>query len=406
MNELLLGLRCSECSSFFDPSGFYCCPKCGGILESVYEYEKVQKNFKGEDLWKYGQLLPTRSRSNLFVGATPLYKPIFLNERLGLDLWVKDETKNPTHSLKDRASAIVTVLAKELGYKEVTCASTGNAATSLAGLSASEGLKSYIFVPRTISLPKLVQLQAFNARIIKIDASYDDCYDLCNKLAGRYGWYNRNTAYNPYTLDGKKTVAFEIAEQLDWEVPDKVFVPVGDGCIISSVWKGFVELEKIGLTDGLPELIGVQAEGCKPLKEAFDKNLDDVIAEPNTLADSIAVGKPRNGFMALRDVRDSKGKFVSVTDEEMFEAMKLLGATTGIFGELAGVASIAAVKKEIAEKNLDGSERVVALITGSGLKDIEAATKLLKRPVMIEADEDKIREHIDADVKGHQNLYR
>jgi threonine synthase len=390
MNELLLGLRCSRCSTFFDPSELYCCPRCGGILESTYDYEKVE-GFEGEYLWKYGQLLPTRGRA--FVGTTPLYSSVQLNEELGVDLWIKDETKNPTHSLKDRASAIVVALARELGYTEVTCASTGNAATSLAGLSASEGLKSYIFVPKTISMAKLVQLQAFNAVILRIDATYDDCYDLCNRVAEEYGWYNRNTAYNPYTLDGKKTVAFKVGEQLGWEVPDKVFVPVGDGCIISGVWKGFVELEKIGLIDRLPELVGVQAEGCRPLKEAFDKNLDGyVVAEPNTLADSIAVCRPRNGFMALRDVRSSKGKFISVTDREMFEAMRLLGATTGIFGELAGVAGFAAIIKEVAEENLDGSERIVTLITGSGLKDVEAAKKFFGRVDLLDAD--KIHEYL------------
>ncbi len=396
MNERLIGLTCSKCGNFYRPDeGPYLCPECCGVLETLYDYEKIEK-FEGKDLWRYRQLLPSSGRTNLLVGVTPLYRSDALNEELGInDLWVKDETRNPTYSLKDRASAVVVVLARELGCKTVTCASTGNAATSLAGLSASEGLKCHIFAPKTISAPKLVQLQAFNARVLKIDASYDDCYDLCNRFAEKYNWYNRNTAYNPYTLDGKKTVAFEIAEQLEWEVPNKIFVPVGDGCIVSSVWKGFVELQKIGLTDGLPELIGVQADGCKPLKESFDKNKGCERAEPKTLAGSIAVGKPRNGFMALRDVRNSKGKFVSVTDKEMFEATKLLGSTTGIFGELAGVASVAAIKKEMENGKLDEGEKVVALITGSGLKDVEVALKLFEKIDLLEADEGKIYEHIE-----------
>ena len=398
MNEKLIGLGCSECGNFYGPDEApYLCPSCGGVLETVYDYEKIGK-FEGKDLWRYNPLLPTTNRTNLWVGGTPLYKPAILNEKLGLDFWIKDETQNPTHSLKDRASAIVVMLGKELGYKGVACASTGNAATSLAGISASEGLKSYIFAPKTISAPKLAQLQAFGAKILKIDASYDDCYDICNHFAKEYNWYNRNTAYNPYTIDGKKTVAFEIAEELHWEVPDRIYVPVGDGCIISSVWKGFIELEKIGLTDKLPELIGVQAEGCSPLKEAFDKRLDRCEkVKPNTLADSIAVGKPRNGFMALRDVRNSKGRFVSVTDEEMFQAMRLLGSTTGIFGELAAVASVAAAIKETG-RNAE-TESAIALITGSGLKG--NVWELFSDKIqMIEADEDKIREYIEADARG------
>ena len=402
MNEKLLGLRCSQCATFFKPDeALYTCPKCKGVLETVYDYEKIEGQFDGEDLWRYRQLLPTTNRTNLWVGRTPLYKSTILNEKLGLDdLWIKDETKNPTHSLKDRASAIVVALAKELGYKTITCASTGNAASALAGISASEGIESCIFVPENIPLPKLIQLQTFNARVFRIKASYDDCFDLCNRIADKYGWYNRNTAYNPYTLDGKKTVAFEIAEQL--KVPDKIFVPVGDGCIISSVWKGFVEFQKLGIINNLPELVGVQAAGCKPLKDGFDlgKKVPDV-AKPSTLAESIAVGNPRNGFMALRDVRKSKGKFVSVSDEEMFEAMKLLGSTTGIFGELAGVASVAAIKKEKEENNIDRNEKVVGLITGSGLKDIEAAVKLFGKTDLIEADEEKICERINR-MKWHK----
>jgi threonine synthase len=393
MNEKLLGLKCSQCGSFFEPSKvLYCCPKCGGILETVYNYEKIERDFKGEDLWKYGQLLPTSRRSKLLVGSTPLYKFASLNEELGLrKLWIKDDTKNPTGSLKDRASAVVVVLAKELGYKAVACASTGNAACSLAGIAASEGIESYIFAPKSILLPKLNQLQIFNAKILKINASYDECFELCNQIAKKYNWYNRNTAYNPYTLDGKKTVAFEIVEQLRWKVPDKVFIPVGDGCIISSVWKGFKELREIGIIDEMPMLIGVQAEGCKPLKDAFDKNKEKPErTKPKTIAESIAVGEPKNGAMALRDVRKSKGKFVSVSDKEMLQAMKLLASTTGIFGELAGVASLAAIKKEGKKGNWDEDERTVALITGSGLKDIEVTSKLLEKVKLIKPKKEEI----------------
>jgi len=379
LNEHLVGLRCMRCHRQFPDFDLYSCPRCGGVLETIYEPQSFEVK-KGEDMWRYSPLLPTKRRTRLRVGGTPLY-------RLDDNIYIKDDTRNPTHSLKDRASAVVVQLAKEFGYRAVACASTGNAAVSLAGISASEGIPSYILVPNSISKEKLCLLLVFGAHVLLIDASYDDCFDLCTELAEGEGWYNRNTAYNPYTLDGKKTVAFEIADQLHYQVPDRVYVPVGDGCIISAVWKGFRELYALGVIDRLPELVGVQAEGCSPLATAFDRGVDRIErVQPDTLAESIAVGVPRNGEMALRDVRASGGKFVTVSDGEMVEAMKHLASTVGIFGELAGVASMAGLMKEQREGEKKGKENetAVVLITGSGVKDMERTSDFLQRPPVLE----------------------
>jgi len=371
MNKRMIELRCSRCGKVFKPDEIEYTCDCGGILETVYDHSEVR--FEGEDMWRYRELLPIRSRTKLHVGGTPLYS--FDDE----NIMVKDETRNPSASLKDRASAVVASIAKASGYKRVSCASTGNAGVSLACLCASEALESYIFVPETASKQKLAQLRAYGANVVTIDATYDECYDICNSVSEQRGLYNRNTAYNPYTIDGKKTVAFEIAEQLDFKVPSYIFVPVGDGCIISGVWKGFKDLKDCGFIKDMPVLIGVQADGCNPLAREFDNGAGSKTKAElktgietettKTKAESIAVCRPRNGFMALRDVRESGGHFVTVSDEEMFDSLKLLASKTGIFAELASASTIAAIRKEKSEKKIDKKDECVAIITGSGLKD-------------------------------------
>ncbi|MGB9615497.1 MAG: threonine synthase, partial [Fervidobacterium sp.] len=306
-------LKCLICGTeYSEDEVMYTCPKCGneGILEVQYNYKKVSEEFSTKSLkrsheysmWRYLPLLPVNDPKQigpLKVGWTPLYNVKRLREKLKLDgLWIKDDGRNPTASLKDRASAIAIVKAREAGKEIVTCASTGNAASSLAGAAASVGIKSYIFVPRTAPKAKIAQLLIFGSTVFTIKGTYDEAFDLSIEATERLGWYNRNTAYNPYMVEGKKTVALEIAEQLEFDVPDYIFVPVGDGCIISGVYKGFKDLLNLKITNKLPILVGVQAEGCSPIVDAVNNNTEVRFVTPNTIADSISVDLPRDGVRA------------------------------------------------------------------------------------------------------------
>jgi len=315
------------------------------------------------------------------VGWTPLYQAKRLGEKLGLsNLYLKDEGRNPTASLKDRASAIGVVKAQELGKKVITCASTGNAASSLAGLAASVGMRNVIFVPESAPKAKVAQLLIFGAQVIMIKGTYDQAFDLCLEASDEFGWYSRNTAYNPYLSEGKKTAGLEVCEQLGWQAPDRVFVSVGDGCIIGGLHKGFKDLLALGFIERLPKLVGVQAEGAAPLVRAWETGKFEPIV-PNTLADSISVGVPRDRVKALRAVRESGGKYVAVSDEEILEAMRQLG-TEAVFAEPAGAAGFAGLVKLADE--IDPQELIVVLVTGNGLKDVESAIKATKEPPKIE----------------------
>lgn len=392
-------LKCLLCGSEYNPDEVtYTCPKCGndGILEVIYDYEEIKKHFSKESLqsnkdysmWRYLPLLPVNDPSKigpLKVGWTPLYEAKRIREDLGIPyLWIKDDGRNPTASLKDRASAIAVVKAQELGKKVVTCASTGNAASSLAGASASVGLKNYIFVPRTAPKAKIAQLLVFGATVLAVKGSYDEAFDLSIKATEKFGWYNRNTAFNPYMVEGKKTVALEIIEQMNFEVPDYVFVSVGDGCIISGVAKGYKDMLSLGFIDKIPKLVAVQAEGCKPIVDAVNGDGSVKFVKPDTIADSIAVGIPRNRVMAVRDVKESGGFGVAVSDEEILSAIKYLGSTQGIFAEPAGATGFAGMLKALKEGKISKNDKIVVIVTGNGLKDVESAQKAGGTPIEIE----------------------
>lgn len=385
-------LRCISCGKEFGVNEIkYTCSSCGGNIEVVYDYNLIKKRIDIEelkenryyDIWRYIDLLPIedlKGISSLKVGYTPLYKNEKISDELGIgSVYIKDDTRNPSGSLKDRASAIVLKKLFDL-YDEdkriIATASTGNAASSLSCLSASLGIKNIIFVPQTIPLPKLTQLLIFGAKVIMVKGNYDDAFDLCIKACDEFGWYNRSSGYNPYTREGKKTVSFEICEQLEWEVPDYIFVPVGDGNIISGVWKGFLEFRKIGFIDKLPKLIGVQAEGSDSIYLAYNKKLS--LPQPvsgNTICDSISVKLPRDGVAALIAIKESQGGVVHVEDKEVLNAMSEFSSKTGIFAEPSASATYAALKKATANKVINKNESVLLLITGSGLKDIENAKK-------------------------------
>jgi len=317
----------------------------------------------------------------LRVGWTPLYH---VKGVLGLlELYIKDDSLNPTASLKDRATSVAVARATQEGVKAVAAASTGNAGCSLAGFAAASRMPCYIFVPKTAPRPKVAQLLVYGATVFTVDGSYDDAFDLANKAIERYGWYNRCCAVNPYLVEGKKTVAFEICEQLDFQAPDRVFVPVGDGCIMSGTYTGFAEFLKLGFIDKMPELIGVQAEGASPVKQVFESGGELVPCSACTIADSIAVGHPRNWRKAVRAITASGGTVMTVTDDEIIGAIRELAQGTGIFGEPAGVAAFAGLTKAVREGMVEPDERIAVLMTGSGLKDTEAAMKSIGEPLAI-----------------------
>lgn len=385
-------LECVECGTRYQPrTGLYTCSACGirGILDVVYDYERAAPELtrdslaaNGEtSLWRYLPLLPVESRRHiqpLQVGWTPLYRADRLAGLLELErLYVKDDGRNPTGSFKDRASAVGVVRALEEGATVIAASSTGNAASSLAGFAASAGIRTFIFVPEAAPEAKLTQLLVYGANVIQVEGTYDEAYYLCEDAVARWGWYNRNCAVNPYLIEGKKTVAFEIAEQLGWQVPDWVVMAVGDGCSLAGAGKGFRELLQLGLIDRVPRLLGVQAEGSAPLADAFergDERIDGLI--PDTLADSIAVGKPRNGAKLLRQVRSSGGLLLRVSDAETLEAMMLLARQTGVFAEPAGTAAMAGLVKARQAGIIDGAESVVVVATGNGLKDVKSARQV------------------------------
>jgi threonine synthase len=399
-------LKCLLCGTEYDPTEVkYTCPKCGndGILEVIYDYKEIKKHFSKESLknnenytmWRYLPLLPLDDPEKigpLKVGWTPLYTADRIRENLGMpNLWIKDDGRNPTASLKDRASAIAVAKARELGEEAITCASTGNAASSLAGAAASVGIKTYIFVPKTAPKAKIAQLLVFGATVFAVNGTYDEAFDLSIKATEVFGWYNRNTAFNPYMVEGKKTVALEIIEQMNFEVPDYVFVSVGDGCIISGVAKGYKDMLALGLIDKMPKLVAVQAEGCKPIVDAVNGDGKVKFVEPDTIADSIAVGIPRNRIMAVRDVKESGGFGIAVSDEEIISAIKYLGSTQGIFAEPAGATGFAGMIKALKEGKISKNDKVTVIVTGNGLKDVNSAIRAGGNPIIIEPEISEVK---------------
>lgn len=374
------------------------CKQCGGILDIKYDYAAIRAKLtpkalserRESSMWRYLEFLPVTGeskRKKLRVGCSPFYEAPALAEQLSLKaLYIKDDGVNPTASLKDRASAMAVVKAEEAGADTIACSSTGNAASSLAGNAAAAGFATYIFVPERAPKGKVAQLLTFGAHVISVKGSYEDTFRLSAEAIERWGWYNRNAAINPYLMEGKKTVALEIAEQLNWQMTDYVAISVGDGCTIAGVWKGFKDLYAAGFIDRLPRLISVQAEGCCPLNRAIAEGKDWYPMEENTLADSIAVGVPRNADKALNAIRESNGLVVNVSDDEILSAMRLLGTTCGVFGEPAGVTGTAGVKKAATLGLLPKDATVTSVVTGSGLKDVANAMKAAGEPLSLEPD--------------------
>jgi threonine synthase len=349
-------------------------------------------------MWRYKPLLPIASDSPvppLRVGMTPLYDSARVAEGLGVKrVWVKDDGQNPTGSFKDRASAMVVARAMELGIRTVSTASTGNAAAALAGISASVGINTIIFVPASAPEAKIAQLLIYGAIVLLVEDTYDVAFDLCYQMCLEEGWYCRNTAINPFTTEGKKTAAYEIAEQLGWNVPDVVIVGVGDGNIIAGVYKGFFDLLQLGWIERIPRLIGVQAEGSSALVYAWRHAIaaQDMQPQPaETIADSISAGLPRDRAKALRAVRETSGAFVAVPDDEILAAIPVFARLTGVFAEPSCAAVYAGAQRAVQSGLIHKSESVALLMTGNGLKDIRRAQQSVGQGLRVKPDLDSVR---------------
>jgi threonine synthase len=392
MNHVI-HLKCLICGTEYQPNEIeYVCPKHGneGIVDVRYDYDLIGKQIsrrqlkenRDNSIWRYKPLLPVNKGAEvppLSVGWTPLYDAPRLASGLGLkNVWVKDDGRQPTASFKDRASAIAIVKAREKGAKIITTASTGNAAAALSGLSASMQQQNVIFVPESAPPAKIAQLLVFGSTVMLVKGTYDQAFELCLDAAAEYGWYNRNTGYNPYMTEGKKTASYEICEQLDWQAPDVIFVGVGDGCIIGGLHKGLKDLKALGWIDQMPRLMGVQAAGSSFMVQAWE-NGEDVLTKPaaeaTTLADSISAGLPRDRLKAMAAVKETNGAYIKVTDDEILAAIPALARGSGVFGEPAGATAYAGLVKAVEQDLVFRSDRIVVLNTGNGLKDIAGAMK-------------------------------
>ncbi len=381
-------LQCIECKAEYPPSLIiYTCPKCGDLLDVVYDYSELIDIDLAElwskrafNVWRYRELLPVLSSDpvTLNEGGTGLHRSKRLGELLShSEVYVKNEGENPTGSFKDRGMTVGVTRAKELGSKVVICASTGNTSASLAAYAAKAGLHCIVLVPSgKVALGKLAQAMIHGARVILVKENFDYALRVVRKLSSIYPLYLLNSV-NPYRLEGQRTLAYEVYEQLGCKVPDVVIVPVGNAGNISAIWKGFKELKLLGLTDRTPRMIGVQAEGAAPLARTLRENSHELLRVPNpeTIATAIRIGAPVNWKKALRAVRESRGTIITVSDEEILEAQRLLASTEGLFVEPASAASIAGLAKATSQGLVDKGEVVVCVATGHGLKDPEIVFK-------------------------------
>jgi len=400
------GYECSLCGQFYAADEVqYTCPKDGGNLNVVLDYDRIRQQVQVEDilsqtepsLWRYLPLLPVSDPGGLgtplrAAGWTPVFSPTRLAKELGLDmLWVKDESRNPTASFKDRASAVVIGRARQIKAEVVVTASTGNAGAALAGLSAAVGQRAVIFAPRTAPPAKVAQLLVYGAQVILVDGTYDDAFDLTIQAAEEFDWYCRNTGFNPFTAEGKKTAALEI-----WELatrgaihhthskPLTIFVSVGDGNIISGIHKGFKDLQALGWLEQMPRLIGVQAAGSAAIANAYLAGNETIVpVSATTLADSISVDLPRDGVRAVRAATQTGGAYLTVPDEAILAAIAELGKV-GIFAEPAGATAYAGLVQALKQGLVNSSDPVLVLNTGSGLKDVKAAMQAVHEAPIIE----------------------
>jgi len=378
-------LRCRECGREYDVAPIFTCEWCFGPLEVTYDYDAIRTAVSRESIaagplsiWRYHDLLPVDRNPAVDLGAgfTPLVRADRLAAEIGLgEVWIKNDTTNPTNSFKDRVTAVALSKALEFGFKVAACASTGNLANAVAAHAAHAGLRSFVFVPADLEQGKIVTTAVYGGNVVAIDGNYDDVNRLCAELAGSYPWAFVNVNVRTFYAEGSKTLAFETAEQLGWEAPDHVVVPVASGSLLTKIRKGFDELHAVGLLDEEPEVrvTGAQALGCSPVATAWLGESDTIKpVKPDTIAKSLAIGNPADGYFALDAVRQTGGGFAVVTDDEVRDAIRLLARTEGIFAETAGGVTIATLQRLAADGVVRPDERVVAYVTGHGLKTLDA----------------------------------
>jgi threonine synthase len=405
-----IGYKCSICGTEYQPDEVtYTCPKDNGILDVVLDYPALKKKKTDElilkeepSLWRYFPLIPVKEligdgTTLRSAGWTPVFSPPQIKDRLGLkQLWIKDESSNPTASFKDRASAILVARAKEIGAEVIVTASTGNAGAALAGMAAAVDQESVIFAPKTAPPAKIAQLLIYGARVILVDDNYDAAYKISLEASEEFGWYNRNTGYNPFTAEGKKTAAYEIWEQVlltnQLDRPLCVFVSVGDGNIISGIHKGFKDLYEIGQIKVMPRIFGCQSTGSAAIYNAYTSGKEEIIpVQATTMADSISVNLPSDGLRALRAATQTEGAYVAVEDQKILEAISELGAV-GIFAEPAGATALAGLKAALHEGLVSAEDPILVLNTGSGLKDVKAARQAAGEAPVIKPSLEELKE--------------
>jgi len=386
--DFVSGLRCRECARTYPAEALHVCDFCFGPLEVVYDYEALRGSVTRESIaagpqtiWRYAPLLPVADPApiDLGTGFTPLVRADRLAAELGLgELWVKNDTANPTGSFKDRVVSVALTKARQLGFKVAACASTGNLANSVAAHAARAGMVSVVFIPEDLETAKIVTTAVYGGHVVAVRGTYDDVNRLCAELTSEFpSWAFVNVNVRTYYAEGSKTLAFEVAEQLGWQAPDHVVVPIASGSQLTKINKGFNELYEVGLLDERPgvRVSGAQAAGCSPVATAFAEGSDAIRpVKPSTIAKSLAIGNPADGWYALQVVRETGGACAAVTDDEIVEGIRLLARTEGIFAETAGGVTIATLAKLAAQGVIRRDERVVAYVTGHGLKTIEALT--------------------------------
>lgn len=403
--------QCNDCGKTYDTDNvIYLCPECEkqnnptippkGVLKTLYNYEKLKAEHPKDSLFaelkakRFFDLFPIHnpeSFPDLKVGMTPLYKLDSIDgKKLPFELYIKDDSQNPTYSFKDRASIMVSAFAKDRNIETIVAASTGNAGSSLAGICAANKQKAIIFVPAKAPKAKLTQIMMYGARIVPVDGTYDNAFDLSIEATKEFGWYNRNTAYNPITIEGKKTASYEIYSRLKQQVTDYVFVPVGDGVIISGIYKGFEDLLMLGIIDKMPIIVSVQAEGSNNINSNI--NSSNFISKPSvTIADSISVDIPRNYYMAAKFIKEYGGECVTISDNEIIEASSVISRNYGIFSEPAASAATAGMLKYYSKNKIPANSKVVVLLTGSGLKDLNAVQNIINIPTALKPSIEELK---------------